>query len=324
MIFDGHVDIFTDVTIRRLKGETNVLEKHHLDRLFRKGKTTAATFVLWVDPPYTDNPSARLAQVMQAIEDEMKECKDAKIVTNVKEIKQAEKDGKLAIMLGMEGISGIDNNVERLYELYDFGVRQVMLTWNEANSFATGALADPNRGLTELGKKAIDIIQEKKMILDVSHLNEKSFWDIIDYSNTPILASHSNASAITYAKRNLTDDQLLAIKETKGLVGLNSFRPFIGATKEEQNTKGLLRHAAYIAEKIGVESLAFGFDFFEFMASGSTASFVDTEVSWIDGLEDSTKVPQFLVEMKEFGFSDSEIQAIAHDNWLNLIARVIG
>ncbi len=323
MIFDGHVDILTDVTIKRLQGKTQVIENYHIDRL-RKGDITGASFVLWIDPPFTENPSARLKQLLQCTKDEFDECSCARIVRNLAELKKAEEEGVFAVLLGMEGISGLDNNVEGLYELYDFGVRQIMLTWNEQNSFATGALADPKRGLTDLGKKAIDIIQEKKMILDCSHLNERSFWDVIDYSQTPILASHSNAKALVDVPRNLSDDQLFAIRDTKGLIGLNAYRPFVANTNEEQNTLGLIKQGAYIAEKIGVEHLAFGFDFMDFLEHDSTASFTDSDIYWIDGLETPAKVPALLQEMKAFGFSDQEIKQIAHDNWLNLIERVIG
>ncbi|WP_317854146.1 dipeptidase [Chakrabartyella piscis] len=322
-MFDGHCDIFTDVTIKRLQGETQVLQKHHLERL-KKGGFTGGCFVFWIDPPYTENPPARLEQLLQCASDELAECKGAVLVRNLKEIEAAKTADKFYILAGMEGLSGLGSNVEQLYQLHDFGIREVMLTWNEQNAFATGAKGDKTRGLTDLGKEAISIIQEKKMILDVSHLNEKSFWDVIKVAQTPILASHSNAKALANVARNLTDDQLFAIRDTKGLIGLNSFVEFLHDDPKEQTLDQFAKHAAYIAEKIGVEHLGFGFDFCEFLSNDSLSSFVSADNPYIIGLEDCSKTPVFLEKLKEVGFSDAEILQIAEKNWLHLIERVIG
>ncbi len=154
MIFDGHSDIFTDVTVRRLKGETQVLKNHHLPRL-RKGNIEGGCFVLWIDPPYDADPAKRLGELMHCIKDEMAECEEAVVVKNLKEIEEARKAGKFYILPGLEGLSGIGTDLDKIDELYDFGCRHAMLSWNEQNDLSTGTKGDPNRGLTELGKKAV-------------------------------------------------------------------------------------------------------------------------------------------------------------------------
>ncbi len=323
MIFDGHIDIFADVVIKRLNGERDIIKKYHLDRL-NSGGIIAGSLVLWIDPPFTENPKARLEQILKTTRDELDESDVVRVITTSEELRQAQEDGVFAILLGMEGLSGIDDEVERLYELYDFGVRQVMLTWNEENTYAAGAGIDNDKGLTDLGKKAIDIIQEKKMVLDVSHLNEKSFWDIAKYTQTPLLASHSNAKSLANAARNLTDDQLSVIKDIDGLVGVNSYRVFVSDKEEDRTTQGYLKQLAYIADKIGVERLSFGFDFMDFLSSSSLSSFTEGTVYWIDGLEKPEKIPTFLQEMRDFGFSEEEIKQISYSNWFNFIKKVIG
>lgn len=323
MIFDGHSDIFTDVTIKRLLGETQVIKNHHLARL-RKGGVEGGCFVIWIDPPYDKEPSKRLEQILKATKDEMMECEEAVLVHNTAEIEGARKAGKFFILLGIEGLSGIGEDVDRIHTLYDFGARHAMLTWNEQNALATGVQGDPNRGLTELGKQAVRIIQEKRMIMDVSHLNERSFWDVMDVAQGPILASHSNAKALAPATRNLTDEQLLAIRDSKGLVGLNSFNLFVSQDLKEQNVDNLVKHASYIADKIGVEHLGFGFDFFEFLSTDSMKSYSDQETSFTVGLEDCSKVPELLVKMKAAGFTDKELEMVSGENWINLIQKVIG
>ncbi|NCC15549.1 MAG: membrane dipeptidase [Clostridia bacterium] len=323
MIFDGHSDIFIDVTIKRLLGETQVFKNHHLTRL-RKGGIEGGCFVIWIDPPYDKEPAKRLAQILKATKEEMAECKEAVLVHNIAEIEAAQKAEKFFILLGIEGLSGIGEDVDQIHMLYDFGARHAMLTWNEQNPLATGVQGDPTRGVTELGKKAIRILQKKRMIVDVSHLNERSFWDVMDMTEGPVLASHSNAKALAPAARNLSDEQLFAIRDTKGLVGLNSFNLFVSQDLKNQNVDNLVKHASYIADKIGVEHLGFGFDFFEFLSTDSMKSYSDQETSFTIGLEDCSKVPELLIKMRAAGFTDKDLEMISGGNWLNLISRVIG
>lgn len=323
MVFDGHSDIFTDVTVRRLQGETQVLKTHHLPRL-RKGNIEGSCFVLWIDPPHDAHPAKRLGELMQCIRDEMAECEEAVLVKNYREIEEAKKAGKFYILPGMEGLSGIGTDLDKIDELYDFGVRHAMLTWNEQNELATGAKADPNRGLTALGRRAVRRIHDKHMIMDVSHTNERTFWDIAKVGGGPIMASHSNAWALKNHTRNLTDCQLLEIRDTNGIVGLNSFNELVSERVEEQTVEGLIRHADYIANKIGVEHLALGFDFCEFLGDEAAGAFSDQENTFTKGLEDCSHVPFMLEKMREAGFSDKEMDMICTGNWHQLIRRVVG
>lgn len=323
MIFDGHSDIFSDVRYKREAGETQVLKNHHLDRL-RKGGIGGGCFVIWTDTFNGFDPKDEMDAIVKALQAEMAETEDFVLVHNRAEVEAAQKAGKFAILLGIEGLAGIGEDLSRMDALYEIGARHAMLTWNEENALATGVKGNPDRGVTELGRKAIKIIQDKKMILDVSHLNEKSFWDVIDASNGPILASHSNAKALARAARNLTDDQLKAIRDTNGLVGLNGFNDFISDIKEEQDVDHLVNHASYIADKIGVEHLGFGFDFFEFLNTDFMKSYSDQEDSLLRGMEDCSKVPVLMEKLRKAGFTEKDLEMIGGGNWLNLIQRVMG
>ncbi len=323
MIFDGHSDIFSDVTYKREAGETQVLKNHHLERL-QKGGIGGACFVIWADTFNGFDPKDEMDAIVKALQAEMAETEDFVLVHNRAEVEAAEKAGKFAILLGIEGLAGIGEDLSKIDALYEVGARHAMLTWNEENALATGVKGSPDRGVTDLGRKATKKIQDKKMILDVSHLNEKSFWDVIDASNGPILASHSNAKALAGAARNLTDDQLKAIRDTNGLVGLNAFNDFISDIREEQDVDHLVNHASYIADKIGVEHLGFGFDFFEFLNTDFMKSYSDQDDSLLRGMEDCSKVPVLLEKMRKAGFTEKDLEMISGGNWLNLIQRVMG
>lgn len=146
-------------------------------------------------PPYDKEPAARIAQMMQAASEELAECADAVLVHSLAEIEAAKAAGKFYILAGAEGLSAIGDSLERLDRFYDFGVRHAMLTWNEENLLASGAKGDPTHGLTAFGRQVVQRMEEKRMIVDVSHLNDRSFWDVMDVVTKPVIASHSNARA---------------------------------------------------------------------------------------------------------------------------------
>jgi membrane dipeptidase len=317
MIFDGHTDIFSDVRYKREAGETQVLKNRHLERL-QQGGITGGCFVIWADTFNGLDPKDEMNAIIKHMKDEVAETEDFVLVHNTAEILKAKEDGKIAMLLGLEGLAGIGEDIDRIHELYDLGCRHAMLTWNEENALATGVKGTPERGVTELGRKAIRLIQDKKMILDVSHLNEKSFWDVMDATTAPILASHSNAKTLASAARNLTDAQLRALRDTDGLIGLNAYHHFVSDVTAEQDVDHLVHHAAYIADKIGAEHLALGLDFLEYLEDEPDP------VSQLRGMEDCSKVPVLLEKMKKAGFSEKEMEMICHQNWAELIRKIMG
>ena len=167
-------------------------------------------------------------------------------------------------------------------EYYEYGARHASLTWNEENKLATGVRGDSNRGLTQIGKKAVKKMQDKGMIVDVSHLNDKSFFDVIDITSSPIIASHSNSRALCNSMRNLTDEQLKAIRDVNGVIGFNSYKGFIDENKEKQNINRGIDHIKYIADKIGIDHIGIGFDYNEY--------FEDEDAPYIKGLENAYPV----------------------------------
>ena len=317
MVFDGHSDIFSDVRYRREAGERNVLKHRHLERL-KKGGIDSSCFVIWAETMKELDPAAEMDAIIRAMQAEMAETEEFVLVHNTKELEAAKRDEKFAILLGLEGLAGIGEDIDKIYELYGIGCRHAMLTWNEENALATGVKGSPDRGLTILGKRAAKRIQDQKMILDVSHLNERSFWDVVDLTAAPLLASHSNAKALASAARNLTDAQLRALRDTDGLIGLNAYHHFVSDVTAEQDVDHLVHHAAYIADKIGAEHLALGLDFLEYLEDEPDPA------SQLRGMEDCSKVPVLLEKMKKAGFSEKEMEMICHQNWAELIRKIMG
>lgn len=323
MNFDAHCDIWTDVTHHHLNGERDIFRKYHYERL-KKGQIEGGIFVIWNDPPYDSDPLKRTHQMMEAITSEEKDCADIlKVARSYRDMMEAKEEGKMYAFIGLEGIKSIGEDVDMIEEFYNFGARHASLTWNEENMLATGARGNPDRGLTPAGRKAVRKIEELGMILDVSHLNDRSFWDLMDEATGPVVASHSNCRALCNQKRNLEDDQLKHLAATGGVVGLNSFNEFVHDIESEQTMQNLVKHAVYMVELIGIEHVGFGFDFSEFLISDTLKSFSSQAFPYTIGLEDASHVPAFIDELKKAGFNEKEIESMAYRNWHNLIKKVM-
>lgn len=323
MLFDIHGDIWTDVTIKRELGRKNIIRNEHLNR-FNEGGLIGGIFVIWADPPYDKNPKKRLIDSIKAMSCELWKSRDIlKVIYDSDDFYEALNGNRLAVILGLEGLSSIEDDIDSIYTLYQLGFRHVSLTWNEQNSLATGVKGDENRGLTQNGKNIIKIINELGMILDVSHINEKSFWDIVNETEYPFIASHSNAKALCDVPRNLSDDQIKAIGEKKGLIGLNAFNEFISLEPDKKTVDYFINHIEHIVNLIGMDFVAFGFDFFDYLKSDTTESFTNGGFNETQGLENITKGKHLLKKLKDRGFSEADISKISYINFLNLMDRVL-
>ena len=314
MFFDAHSDIWTDVTIRRMAGEERVLERRHLPRL-RRGGCEGAMLALWVDQPR--RAAARTEEMLNCLAAEAAESRAFRIVRTVEEARQARAAGVFYAFLGVEGLAAMGEDVSGLDRYYDYGVRLAMLTWNEANALAAGAVSGEPGGLTEAGRRAVDRIRELGMVLDVSHLNEAGFWQALERYGGPVVASHSNCRALCDVPRNLTDAQLRAIGHSCGVVGVNVFRKFVSPDPVRQTAETLALHAAHMAEVMGVEHVGCGFDFCEFLPSGSPTDN-------LRDLPDCGEAGRFFQCLEQLGMSRRERELIARGNFLRLLERAVG
>lgn len=327
MVFDCHSDLFTDVTVKMLKGEKNIIKNHYLDKL-RKGGLIGGIYVIWIDPPYDKCPDKRVKQITECLTQEINSNSDIiNQVRNFSDFEKGLKENKLSIIVGMEGLSYIGEDVDMLHYFHDVvGTRHASLTWNEQNALATGVGGDPSRGLTEAGKNAIRKLEELKMLVDVSHVNEKSFWDIMNIASGPVIASHSNVKSLSNHRRNLTDDQIKSIAESGGFIGINGYRDFVDCKNwQNANVTDLVNHIDYIADLVGVEHICCGFDFSGFIDQDCLSAFLeDTSNPNVLGLKEFQDTPNLINELQKRGYTKDEIDNISYKNAFRVIKRVIG
>ena len=318
MVFDGHSDLLYDVTRRRLAGETHVLERRHRDRLAKGGVeglvlalwTSGGEGTFWEGLSGYDTYEARMEAMLACARAELAECPWLEVVRTPAEAERAKQAGKVYAFLGVEGMAAMGEDIAVLDSWAALGVRLGMLTWNEENLLAAGAKADPQKGLTRLGWRVVRRMRELGMLVDVSHLNDGGFWDVIKLARGPVVASHSNCRALCDVPRNLTDNQLRAIRDTGGVVGLNVYHAFVHADPARQTAEMLARHAAHMAEVMGVEHVACGFDFCEFFGPGNEGA---------EGLESAAHIKNLFYWLEKLGMSERERRMIARENFLRVL-----
>ncbi|TYC51360.1 membrane dipeptidase [Rhodobacterales bacterium] len=232
------------------------------------------------------------------------------------ENRKAIEDGKLAMSLHIEGAEAIDTQFYALEELYKRGLRSLGHVWSRENDFGFGvpmelpASPDIGPGLTGAGRDLVRACNQLGILLDVSHLNEKGFWDLARITDRPIVASHSNAHAISPSSRNLTDKQLDAIKESGGLVGINFHVAFLrkdGAYTQDTPLSVVADHAAYLVDRLGEDCVAFGSDFDGCMTPKD--------------IRDVTGLYRLVEALDERGFNAQTLEKITHRNWLSALEK---
>ncbi len=301
-IFDLHADIGADIYEKYHQNKQDILKMNHFPKLIKGdvyGVTMACFFSGIEDWATMQDMVLKTGVELNATSEHFRWVKTADDLIT---------DDKILAIISVEGMCGIIDNVsDKIDWLYDHGIRIGSLCWNESNRLAEGWPNNPLKGLTELGIEAIKQMNKRKMIVDVSHTNEKTFWDIVSYSQTPIIATHSNARSLCDHQRNLTDQQIKAIGLKGGLIGLNAAKSFIHKDPAEQTVFNLALHGRYIADLIGYEHLALGFDFMDFLPDKFIGSMAND-------MTHAGQSQRMIKALGKVGFSQKEVEAIAYNN----------
>jgi len=242
-----------------------------------------------------------------------------KICRTAAEVSQCISSGVIAAVMHMEGAEAIDPEFHMLDVLYAAGLRSLGPVWSRPTIFGHGvpfrfpSSPDIGPGLTELGRELVKLCGERGILLDVSHLNEKGFWDVVRLSDRPIVATHSNAHAICPHSRNLTDVQLSAIRETGGIVGANFEGAFIrsdGRRDPKTTLDDLIRHIDHLVDKAGADCVGLGSDF-----DGAILP---------EAIADVAGLPRLTTALRAHGYDDETLRKIYFENWLRVLKRTFG
>lgn len=254
--FDLHCDTIGECC----KNKTS-LRKNNLHISLEKAKNFESytqVFAIWIpDELRKEKAVSYFETVCDYYNSEILRNKD--LITKYDPLKKDEK--RIKSILAVEGGAALGGTIDGLYHLYDRGVRILTLTWNAPNEIASGAFS--SGGLTEFGKEVIKKCEKLKMVIDVSHLNRQSFFDVAENTGKPFIASHSNPDIISTdsgRKRNLTDEQIEIIKNRGGLIGINFYKDFLDV-ENKSGIDALKVHLDYLLERGCENVIAFGGDF---------------------------------------------------------------
>jgi membrane dipeptidase len=307
---DGHVDLPS----ARVGGLAGGLFAVFPCSPFR-GVTHPASVLDYDRPIERDEALAETRAMVDRLHDLERESSGAlRTVRAPDELDACLEDGALAAVLHVEGADAISPDLGELDELYELGLRSLGITWSRPNAFGYGVpfafpgSPDQGPGLTRAGHALVLECNQRGVMVDLSHLNERGFWDVARVSDAPLVASHSNAHALCPSPRNLTDDQLRAIGESGGLVGINfcvAFAREDGADEADTPLSTIAAHAAHVAEVAGVDAVALGSDF-----DGAKMP---------HGLPDASHLPALFDALREFGFADAELAQIGTGNWRRVL-----
>ncbi|GAB1484136.1 dipeptidase [Treponema sp.] len=237
-------------------------ESGHMDlpRLLEAG-VTCQTFALFTDDDIVHDATAHSHRLIDALEKLYPQTDRFLPALQAADIRRAKREGKVAAFLSIEGGEAIGESLAGLHSFYKRGVRMMGLTWNRRNALARGVGVEGTDGLSDFGRSVIREMEKIGMIVDVSHLSDAAFDDTLAMAERPLVASHSNSRVLCAHRRNLTDDQVLRIAKTGGLVGLCFAGIFIDTEPAKVNFQGLMAHLDHLLALVGPEHVGLGSDF---------------------------------------------------------------
>ena len=361
-VVDTHVDTLQRVLI----GDVDISKRTpdgHIDiPRMREGGMKAEFFSVWVDSVF-EGPTAvkRTLDLIDAMNRVIANSpKDLQLAVNASDIERANKEGKIAALMGIEGGHAIDDDLAALRLYRQLGVSYMTLTWSNPTSWADSS-GNKNRdhvkapdGLNDFGRQVVREMNRIGMIVDISHVSDKTFYDVIATTSKPVIASHSSCRALCDVPRNMTDDMLRAVAKNGGVVGINFNSGFIEkafnartAEYEKQHQGPVINHKDYIGNPEAEAAANYKLDYgqpspvdpptFDMLMAHiehaikiagidhvGIGSDFDGVPSLPKGMEDVTKLPRITEALLQKGYSEQDIKKVLGGNFMRVIREVTG
>jgi len=323
--FDAHSDMPLAVFSERAKGRDNVIATDWLPDAMAN-RIVARVAAAFVEDRFLPEMALRRAiEVVMAVKRDASETAGVSVATEAADLEAGLTDDEFTLVLALEGVEPIGRSPEVLEAFAELGVRLITLVHSRRNTVASGVTADGSQpgGLSTVGEQIVDRAFDLDMAVDVSHLNEPGFWDVVERSTAPIIASHSNCRELTDHQRNLTDAQIQAVAETGGVVGITAVGPFVDAKAPTMDR--LLDHVDHAVKTAGIDHVAFGFDFFEYLSdviAPPSASELE-DLPAVEGFSGDSDVNQLAPALRRRGYDDEEIAALAGENLHRVLVDIL-
>jgi membrane dipeptidase len=328
-VVDLHFDLLFDLYERRVnkREAVGVLGREFLEKLHDGGIGLVGA-AIYLDDRYLPELALRVAiDQLALLHEEVAHDPRFAVCRNGVEIEAARDDGRIAFLLTMEGVEPLGSDIHLLRAFYELGVRCVGLTHVRRNLAGDGGLIAPEgsspQGLSPFGRAVVDACEDLGILIDLAHLNPAGVEEMLARTRRPLVISHTNPRRFYDAERNSSDEQMIAVAERGGVVGVSSV--LLSPSRDGATAAAFADQVAYVAELVGIDHVGLGFDFFDFiyraMPPEEKAAFEQqlTTVHLPPDLLDHGDAPTITRLLIERGLSDADIAKVLRENWLRVL-----
>jgi membrane dipeptidase len=328
-VLDAHFDWAMELADRATRGETRVSREHHLPSL-RSGGVDCFVSSLFVHSLFLPEMGLRMAldEIACALEEFEAFPEDLALCRTMAEAEAARAGDRVGVLLSFEGVEPLGNDLKLLRVFYALGVRGVGIAWSRRNYAGDGCWFAPKRegrkgGLTDFGMALVEEAQRLGMWIDLSHLNDEGFRDAMEVLRTPPIASHSNARALVPGMmRNLTDEQIRAIADRGGVIGMNACSAFVAPDQASRRLgpEDLAAHADHIARLTGIEHVGIGFD----LCDGFPDCFGQpSSIETYDTVRTHAETPLFAEALLRRGYTEEQVSLVLGGNFRRVFREIL-
>jgi membrane dipeptidase len=330
---DGIVDLHFDMPmdLYEKRNRSGVLATDFLPEL-EAGDIGVLAAAIYIENHYLPEMGLRVAlDQISRLYDEAKVSGRFAICKSYENILDARKAGKIALLITMEGVEPLGADRDLLRSFYELGVRAIGLTHARRNAAGAGGVFAPTGsardGLTAFGRDVVRQCEALGIIVDLAHISPAGFQDILAITTKPPIVSHSNARKYYDIERNITDEQIKTIGERRGVIGVNAV--LVSPKKEESTLDRYIDHIEHIKNLIGIDGVALGFDFFEFIyrqwpeSARNELAAKFTTPHFIPDLRNHSHARNLTRRLIERGFTDMEIEKILRGNWIRIFREIL-
>ena len=325
-VVDAHLDLAGEVLLRNKAGERDIVKKYYLPD-FRKAGIRLVVSSVYVENGMLDVAWENALEQIRALKEDIKGLEEVVLVRNAEDMDRLIEKNQIGILLYMEGLDCIGEDIGRLEELYQLGVRGASLTWSRENALAVGCCkALEHRqitgGLTEAGIRAIKKLEDLSMFLDVSHLNDEGFEQVCKIAQRSFIATHSGSRTVYDNYRNLTDKQMDALARQGGIMGMNGCK-YIAGSLQGNHLEMLCRHITYEVERVGAAHVGYGFDLCDSYGRARAALKGAAYTDQDDCLLSHGQVPLVTAALLQSGMHREDVSCIIGKNFFDYFRKIL-
>ena len=327
VVVEGHRDVYEQI-YRYSIGEESPIRDAIAPRLIRDGINVCVYAISGDSYSHSQNTGRYLETALENIDQFLQEAPKSEgmisLVRTRADLPEQVRPGNIAFILHFEGGAPLQGSIHQLRNFYRLGLRSMQLTWNFRNELGDGVWESRTKGgLTNFGVEVIKEMNRLGMVVDLSHMNREGFFQALEAAGAPLIVSHSNACTMTDHPRNLADDQMKAIAEQGGLVGIFALPDPVA--KKNAGLEDLLKHVDYMVRLMGIEHVALGLDFIK---SDGPRTLKDRhhplhQRKYVTDLEELEDMPKFVEGLMRHGYKEKEIALILGGNYIRVLKSIL-